>query len=329
MFNIALFGAGRIGQVHAANIAANPKTQLAAVVDPYLEGAKMLAEKYGGEVMSIEEAMNNPGIHGVCIGSATDTHANLIELAAKANKAIFCEKPIDLSLERVRECLATVAEHQVPFLVGFNRRYDPNFSAIQQRYAMGSVGKAETLVITSRDPAPPPVEYVKVSGGMFRDMTIHDFDMARFILGEDPVSVMAHGHCLVDENIGKAGDIDTAVTVLTFPSGTTATIINSRRSGYSYDQRVELHGSEGVLTAENVRENQVQQWDESGFQAAKPQLFFLERYEKAYQVEWQHFVDVLERKSAPLCGGYDGEMALVIAEAATESLRTGLPVKIS
>ena len=328
MFNIALFGAGRIGQVHAANISSHPKTNLTAIIDPYEKGARMLAEKYDAQVMSIQDAMENPSIHAVCIGSATDTHADLIELAAKSNKAIFCEKPIDLSLERVRQCLATVSTYQVPMLVGLNRRYDPHFSALQQQYAKGAIGKAESLVITSRDPAPPPVEYVKVSGGLFRDMAIHDFDMARFILGEDPISVMAHGSCMVDEEIGKAGDIDTAVTVLSFPSGATATIINSRRSGYSYDQRAELHGSEGMLRVENLPENLVQQWDESGVQSAKPQPFFLERYEKAYQVEWQHFVDILERKTAPLCSGYDGEIALVIAEAATESMRSGQPVSL-
>lgn len=328
MFNIALFGAGRIGQVHAVNIANHPETNLYSVIDPYLEGAQKLATQYDAVIQSVEEAMADPAVHGVCIGSATDTHANLIELAAQHGKAIFCEKPIDLDLSRVRDCLAVVKQHNAPMMVGFNRRYDPQFRQVREQLSAGVIGKAESLLITSRDPSPPPAEYSKVSGGMFRDMTIHDLDMARFIIGEDPVSISAHGSCMVDPAIGEAGDIDTAVIVMNFPSGAIATITNSRRSGYGYDQRIELHGEKGLLQAGNVKENLVQHWGEQGCISAKPQHFFLERYQAAYIAEWQHFVDVLAGKCEPECNGYDGEQALVLAEAALEALHSGKTVTL-
>jgi len=328
MFNIALFGAGRIGQVHAVNINNHPETNLYSVIDPYLPGAQKLVDSYQAKIQSVEEAMADPNVHGVCICSATDTHADLIKLAAINAKAIFCEKPIDLSLSRVRECLAVVEKHKVPMLIGFNRRYDPQFRQLKEQLGAGIVGKAESLLITSRDPSPPPAEYSQVSGGMFRDMTIHDLDMARFILGEDPVSITAHGSCLVDPAIGEAGDIDTAVIVMHFPSGALATISNSRRSGYGYDQRLELHGEKGLLQAHNMKENLVEHWGETGCMSAKPQLFFLERYEDAYIAEWQHFADVLAGRCQPQCSGVDGEFALVLAEAALESMKSGKTVAL-
>ncbi|KXF83539.1 inositol 2-dehydrogenase [Enterovibrio coralii] len=328
MFNIALFGCGRIGKVHAVNIAAHPNTQIKAVIDPYHEGAVQLANQYGATVMSVDEAMADKDIHAVCICSATDTHADLIEQAALAGKAIFCEKPIDLSLSRVAACLEVVDNAGVKLLVGFNRRYDPQFRTLRELFDSGAVGKAETLVITSRDPSPPPAEYVRVSGGIFRDMSIHDLDMARFILGEDPISVSAHGSCLVDPAIGEAGDIDSAVVILRFPSGAMANIINSRRSGYGYDQRIELHGSKGMLKAGNVREHLVEHWGDEHCSSAKPQNFFLERYKEAYIDEWQHFVDVLEGKAEPQCSGIDGELALELADAALESLQQHKTVEL-
>ncbi|MGF1683175.1 inositol 2-dehydrogenase [Photobacterium minamisatsumaniensis] len=327
MFNIALFGAGRIGQVHAVNIASHPKTRLYSIIDPYVEGANKLAQEYDAMVQSIEQAMSDPAVDAVCICSATDTHADLMELAAKHGKVIFCEKPIDLDISRVRDCLATVKQYDVPMLLGFNRRYDPQFRTLKNQLDAGVIGQPESLVITSRDPSPPPAEYTKVSGGMFRDMTVHDLDMARFIMGEDPVSITAHGSCMVDPAIGEAGDIDTAVLVLSFPSGAIATINNSRRSGYGYDQRLELHGSKGLLQAHNAKENLVQHWGEDGCVAAKPQYFFLERYQAAYVAEWQHFVEVLEGVE-PECSGADGEFALVLADAALESMKLGKTIKL-
>ncbi|MDX7985884.1 inositol 2-dehydrogenase [Xenorhabdus sp. 12] len=328
MFNIALFGAGRIGQVHAVNIAGHKETCLYSVIDPNQANAEALAQKYQAKIQSIEEAMADPHVHAVLIASATDTHADLIELAARHNKMIFCEKPVHLDLERVRQCLAAVKEYQVPLFVGFNRRYDPQFRRLKNLFNAGTVGKAESLLITSRDPSPPPAEYVRVSGGMFRDMTIHDFDMARFIIGEEPCAIYAQGSNLVDPAIGQAGDIDTAFIVLKFPSGAMATITNSRRSGYGYDQRLELHGEKGLLTAGNIKENSVEFWGEDGCVAAKPEYFFLQRYREAYIAEWNHFVDVMAGRAVPETCGTDGEQALYLADKALESLHSGKEIKL-
>lgn len=321
MFNIALFGTGRIGKVHAEIINNHPEINLYSVVDPYLPGAESIATKYQAIIQSIEEVMSDDNVHAVCIASATDTHANLIELAAKAGKAIFCEKPIDLSLPRIQECLAVVNDYKVPFLVGFNRRFDPNFRYVKEQFTAGNIGKAESLVITSRDPLPPPAEYCKVSGGMFRDMSVHDLDMARFMIGEEPSTITVHASCVVDPEIGKAGDVDTATIVLGFPSGVSATIINSRRSGYGYDQRLELHGDKGLLKVENQTENLVEHWGEHGRTGTNPEFFFLERYNNAYVAEWKHFADILAGRTEPCCSGMDGQIALELAEAAGESAR--------
>ncbi|ELX8378565.1 inositol 2-dehydrogenase [Providencia vermicola] len=328
MFNIALFGAGRIGQVHAVNIAGHKETSLYSVIDPYQPNALALAEKYQAKVQSTEEAMQDPNVHGVLIASATDTHADLIELAAKNNKVIFCEKPVHLDLERVRQCLKSVKEHNVPLFIGFNRRYDPQFRHLKNLFEQGAIGKAESLIITSRDPSPPPAEYVKVSGGMFRDMTIHDFDMARFMIGENPCSVYAQGSNVVDPAIGQAGDIDTAFIILKFPSGAMATISNSRRSGYGYDQRIELHGEKGLLTAGNIKENSVEFLSDVGCLSAKPEFFFLQRYHEAYKAEWNHFVDILAGRAESETTGTDGELALYLADKALESLKTGKEVQL-
>ncbi|MEQ5755770.1 MULTISPECIES: inositol 2-dehydrogenase [Providencia] len=328
MFNIALFGAGRIGQVHAVNIAGHKETKLYSVIDPYQPNAVALAEKYQAKVQTTEEAMQDPNIQGVLIASATDTHADLIELAAKHKKVIFCEKPVHLDLERVKQCLKSVKEHNVPLFIGFNRRYDPQFRHLKNLFQQGAIGKAESLIITSRDPSPPPAEYVKASGGMFRDMTIHDFDMARFMIGEEPCSVYAQGSNVVDPAIGQAGDIDTAFIILKFPSGAMATISNSRRSGYGYDQRIELHGEKGLLTAGNIKENSVALLSEVGCLSAKPEYFFLQRYHEAYQAEWQHFVDILAGRAESETTGTDGELALYLADKALESLKTGKEVKL-
>ncbi|EPG2137050.1 inositol 2-dehydrogenase [Providencia stuartii] len=328
MFNIALFGAGRIGQVHAVNIAGHKETTLYSVIDPYQPNAQALAEKYQAKVQSTEEAMQDPNVHGVLIASATDTHADLIELAAKNKKVIFCEKPVHLDLERVKACLKSVKEHNVTLFIGFNRRYDPQFRHLKNLFEQGAIGKAESLIITSRDPSPPPAEYVKVSGGMFRDMTIHDFDMARFMIGENPCSVYAQGSNVVDPAIGQAGDIDTAFIILKFPSGAMATISNSRRSGYGYDQRIELHGEKGLLTAGNIKENSVEFLSDVGCLSAKPEFFFLQRYHEAYKAEWEHFVDILAGRAESETTGTDGELALYLADKALESLKTGKEIQL-
>ncbi|MCC8374549.1 MULTISPECIES: inositol 2-dehydrogenase [Photorhabdus] len=328
MFNIALFGAGRIGQVHAVNISHHKKTCLYSVVDPDQKSAELLVQQYQTKRQTIEQAMSDPEIDGVLIASATDTHADLIELAAKHHKKIFCEKPVHLDIERIRHCLETVKQYQVPLFVGFNRRYDPQFRRVKTLFDAGTIGKAESLLIISRDPSPPPTEYVKVSGGMFRDMTIHDFDMARFIIGEEPCSIYAQGSNLVDPAIGQAGDIDTAFIVMKFPSGAMATITNSRRSGYGYDQRIELHGEKGLLSAGNIKENSVELWENSGCLTAKPEHFFLQRYREAYIAEWDHFVDVMAGRATPECSGADGEQALYLADKALESLHSGKEIRL-
>ncbi|BFI63209.1 inositol 2-dehydrogenase [Yersinia pseudotuberculosis] len=322
MFNIALLGAGRIGQVHAANIAAHPETTLWSVVDPNQENAARLVSQYRTRQQSVNEVMADLNVHAVLIASATDTHADLIELAAKHGKTIFCEKPVHLDLARVRDCLKVVKEYGVPLFIGFNRRFDPQFRHLKNEVLAGRIGKLESLLIISRDPSPPPVEYVRVSGGMFRDMTIHDFDMARFIMGEEPVAVFAQGSNLVDPAIGAAGDIDTAFVVLKYASGAMATIVNSRRSAYGYDQRLELHGSQGLLCVGNILENQVQHFGQKGCTRALPEHFFLQRYQAAYAAEWEHFVAVLRGDVQPECGGEEGERALYLADKALESLHS-------
>lgn len=257
VLKVGLLGAGRIGQVHAVNFAGNLRSTLVAVADVYPQAAETLAAKYGAEARSVDDVLNDPEIDAVLIASSTDTHSDLIEAATAAGKAVLCEKPVDLSLERAKACLESAAQTGKPVMIGFNRRFDPNFGALKAASAAGEIGKAELLSITSFDPAPPPVSYLKVSGGLFRDMMIHDFDMANFVMGERPVTIRAVGSSIVDPEIGEAGDVDTAVVTMTYADGKIAVIKNSRRAVYGYDQRVELLGSEGLLQAENMLENTV------------------------------------------------------------------------
>lgn len=326
MLKVAVIGAGRIGQIHAGNIAAHPQCQLVKVTDVYAPAATALAEKLGAQVATLDEILGDASIDLVAICSATDTHADLIEAAARAKKAIFCEKPVDLSLERVRRCLATVREHNVPLMVGFNRRFDPSMAQLRESLRAGEIGATEIVTISSRDPGAPSPEYVKTSGGLFRDMTIHDFDMARWLLDEEPVSVFASAAALVDEKIGAAGDVDTAVVTLTCASGKMAVITNSRRASYGYDQRIEVHGSEGMLAVVNHPETSLVKSIATGVIAQKPMHFFLQRYGDAYRNELAAFIDQLNKGTAIAPGGEDGLQALLLADAALESLKTGKPV---
>ncbi|MEZ5648022.1 MAG: inositol 2-dehydrogenase [Alphaproteobacteria bacterium] len=316
------FGAGRIGAIHASNIAQDPAFELRYVVDINRAAAEMLAKKHRAKIGSIEAVLADPAVNAVIIASSTDTHADLIERAAKAGKAIFCEKPIDLSLERVKRCIAIVHEAKVPVLMGFNRRFDPSFRALQETLHKGRIGKVELVQITSRDPSPPPPAYIAVSGGLFRDMTIHDLDMARWLLGEEPTEVFAVGSCLVDPAIGKAGDMDTAIVTLRTASGRIAQITNSRRAAYGYDQRIEVLGEKGMVSAGNQTPTTVHISDESGVLGDKPLHFFLERYATAYKAEIEHFRDVVLGKTKPLVGIKDGEAALRLADAALESVKS-------
>ncbi|MGA7277667.1 MAG: inositol 2-dehydrogenase, partial [Desulfocapsaceae bacterium] len=323
------FGAGRIGTIHGANVAVNKQALLVGVCDPYQPNVDKLITELGCAQMTEQEIFTDDSIDAVLICSATDTHADLIEQAVAAGKHVFCEKPIDLSLERVQQCTQIVEQSDCKALVAFNRRFDPNFQLLQQRLAAGQIGTVELVSIISKDPSPPPAEYISSSGGLFRDMTIHDFDMARFLLGEEIDAVSAHGSCLVDPAIGEAGDIDTAVVNLTTTSGKLAQISNSRRASFGYDQRIEVHGSKGMLVALNVNENSVTAYSESGVSSAKPLYFFLERYKAAYQAELDSFIRALQGETISYPSMNDGLQALMLAEAAILSCQSGRTVKLS
>jgi myo-inositol 2-dehydrogenase/D-chiro-inositol 1-dehydrogenase len=329
MLVFAQFGAGRIGAIHAGNLAAAGTARLKHLVDVNGQAAASLAARCGAAVSSEAEALADPEVDAVVIASSTDTHAALVIAAARAGKAIFCEKPIDLSLPRVDEALAAVRAAGVPMMVGFNRRFDPSFAELRRRIGAGAIGAVEQVVITSRDPGLPPLEYLRVSGGQFRDMTIHDLDMARWLLGEEPAEVFAWGAALVDPAVAAAGDTDSCMVLLRTASGRMAHINNSRRASYGYDQRIEVHGSAGRLIAGNRVPTTVEQADASGVTTEKPLHFFLERYAEAYRSEIAAFIEAL-RAGAPMpVGGEDGRQALVLAEAALRSLRKNRPVRVS
>jgi myo-inositol 2-dehydrogenase/D-chiro-inositol 1-dehydrogenase len=326
MHNIALIGAGRIGRIHGANVVAHPRLALSHVVDPLAENADAVAAESGAAVAELDAVLADPAVAGVIVASSTDTHLDYCVRAHAAGKAVFCEKPIDMDLARARAAADSLKGARL--FLGFNRRFDPSFRALKAGLDAGRVGALETLQITSNDPAPPPVAYVRVSGGLFKDMAIHDFDMARWLLGEEPVEVFAWGSCLVDPAIGEAGDIDTARTMLKTASGRLCVIANSRRSGFGYDQRIEAYGAGGMIRADNVTETTTQVWGEAGAQGDRFQNFFLDRYAAAYRAEMAHFADVLDGRAAPEIGYEDGVAALALAEAAAESLRSGAPVRV-
>ncbi len=328
MIQIGLLGCGRIGQVHARGIAAQEGARVVAVADAMPAAAQALAAKTSAEVKTAEEIIADPAIDAVVIGTPTDTHYDLIHAAAGAGKAVFCEKPVDLSSDRIRDCVAAVKAANVPFMTAFNRRFDPNFAEIERRLREGEIGEIELITILSRDPAPPPLSYIERSGGLFRDMMIHDFDMARFLLGAEPVRVFATGAALVDPAIGAAGDVDTAAVVLTTAKGQICQISNSRRAAYGYDQRVEIHGVTGMLRAENILENTVEAATSSGFARAPAQHFFLERYEAAYAAEMAHFLSALRDGTEMRPSIEDGLKAQLLADAAAQSLSLGQPVEI-
>jgi myo-inositol 2-dehydrogenase/D-chiro-inositol 1-dehydrogenase len=329
MLKVGLLGAGRIAGVHATAITSHPQSELTAVSDFYPEAAEKLAAQYGAVARSTDEIIADPEIEAVLIATSTDTHSDLMEAATRAGKAVLCEKPVDLSLERARACQNVVDATGRPVMIGFNRRFDTNFSALKQALTAGEIGKAELLSITSFDPAPPPVAYIKVSGGIFRDMMIHDFDMANFVMGSAPVSITATASSIVDPEIGAAGDFDTAIVTLHYAGGELAVIKNSRRAVYGYDQRVELLGSKGLLQAQNMLENTVVKSGIHGVTGAKPTYFFLERYMQAYKAEWSAFVAAITEGAALPVTLSDGVLALAMAEAATKSAKTGQPVLLA
>jgi myo-inositol 2-dehydrogenase/D-chiro-inositol 1-dehydrogenase len=326
MIRIAQFGAGRIGKMHAENLVRHPAFELRYVIDVAKDAAAQVAAACGAEVATPDQALADPAIDAVLIASSTDTHAGLIEASAKAGKAIFCEKPIDLARVRVDACLAVVAEARVPLMIGFNRRFDPHFSALKEALAAGRVGAVEMVSITSRDPGPPPAAYVAVSGGLFRDMMIHDLDLARWLLGEEPEAVFATGACLIEPEIGRLGDVDSALVMLRTGSGRLCQISCSRRSGFGYDQRIEVLGTAGMLQVHNVPQTMLVVADDAGIRSATPPHFFIERYAEAYRRELDHFAAVVKDGMPPSPDGEDGRRALALADAATESLASGQAV---
>ncbi|MFD0910438.1 inositol 2-dehydrogenase [Ruegeria arenilitoris] len=328
MLRIGLLGAGRIGTVHAQAISDHPDSTLVAVSDAMADAAARLAQAHGAVARTSEDIIADPDIDAVLIATPTDTHSDLIEAATAARKAVLCEKPVDLDLNRALASQQAVAGTGQPVMIGFNRRFDPGFGALKSAVQSGEIGSPELLSITSFDPAPPPISYVKVSGGLFRDMTIHDFDLANFIMGDVPVTVSAVGTSTVDPAIAEAGDVDTAVVTMTYKDGRIAVIKNSRRAVYGYDQRVEVLGSGGLLQARNVLENNLVKSTADGVISAKPTYFFLERYMPAYRAEWDAFVTAVKTGSAVPVTLEDGVAALALAEAATRSARTGIPVKL-
>jgi myo-inositol 2-dehydrogenase/D-chiro-inositol 1-dehydrogenase len=329
MVNFAVLGCGRIGRMHARNIKAHPRADLVSVYDVLPKAAEETAAALGAQAVgSVDEVLADPRVDAVFIASTTDTHVDLITRGAKAGKAVLCEKPIDLDIHRVDECWNEIGGLNPLVMIGFNRRFDPSFKALRDRLQTGEIGQLEQVVITSRDPAAPPVQYIKGSGGLFRDMTIHDFDMARYLAG-DIVEVQAMGANLVDPAIGEQGDIDAAMVILRAGSGALVHINNSRRCAYGYDQRIEAFGEKGMLQAGNRRATTVEAWDAERTEAKDPVLhFFIERYTEAYMAEIDHFVDCVEKSVQPLAGFAEGREALRLADAALESLRTGKAVRL-
>jgi myo-inositol 2-dehydrogenase / D-chiro-inositol 1-dehydrogenase len=328
MLHFGLFGAGRIGRVHAASLATHPRTELVAVHDPVEVAASEVAAQYGATPTGDADAiLGDPGIDAVIIASPTATHVDLLTASVRAGKAVLCEKPIDLDLARVDACWAEIKGLDGTVMVGFNRRFDPTFAELRDRVAKGEIGRLEQLIIISRDPGPAPAAYIASSGGLFRDMTIHDFDMARFFLGE-VVEVQAMGANLIEPYIAEAGDIDSAVVVLRGADGELCQIVNSRRCSFGYDQRVEAFGAEAMLSASNQTATSVRRSCASGTEIAPPYLnFFLDRYADAYRAELDHLVSCVEQCTAPSPGFADGRAALVLADAANESLQTGRAVR--
>ena len=325
----ALLGAGRIGKVHARAVTSNPAAKLVAVADAMEKAAQDIAAQYGCEVRTIDAIAAAKDTDAVVICTPTDTHADLIEKFSKAGKAIFCEKPIDLSVKRVEECLKVVAANKTTLMVGFNRRFDPHFMAVKAAIDAGEIGTVEMVTIVSRDPGAPPIDYVKRSGGIFRDMTIHDFDMARFLLGEEITTVSAQASVLVDKAIGEAGDYDSVSVMLSTASGKHATISNSRRATYGYDQRIEAHGSKGSVAAENQRAVSIEVANAKGYTRPPLYDFFMTRYTQAYANEIAAFIDAIGGKAKASPSGQDGLIALALADAAVKSAKEGRAVKVS
>jgi myo-inositol 2-dehydrogenase/D-chiro-inositol 1-dehydrogenase len=327
---IGVIGVGRIGRMHAALLTREiPGAAVTAIHDPHEESARDVADELGvWAATDVEELLASAEVEAVAICSSTDTHADLIVAAARAGKAIFCEKPVSLDLAEVDRALAAVADAGVPFQIGFNRRFDPAHAAVAAAVADGAVGEPQLARISSRDPAPPPIGYVRVSGGIFLDMTIHDFDMARFVTGSEVVEVFARGAVRIDPEYADAGDVDTAVVTLVHENGCLTTIDNSRQAVYGYDQRVEVFGSAGMAASENPLAHTAVVRTADGSEAATLPYFYLERYTPSYLREWDAFVSAVSAGEQPAVSAADARPPLVLGLAAWRSLREGRPVRV-
>jgi len=327
---VAVLGVGRIGRLHAENLAWRvPGARLEAVADLDRAAAEACAARLGVRAASgAEELLADGTIEAVVVATATDTHARLVEECARAGKHVFCEKPIDNRLDRIDRALAAVQAAGVALQVGFNRRFDPSFRHLRERIAAGDIGEVHILRITSRDPAPPPPAYARASGGIFLDMTIHDFDMARYLTGSEALTVRAVGAVRIDPEIGAAGDFDTAIITLEMASGALVSIDNSRRAVYGYDQRIEAFGAGGMVWAENQTGRRTGLADAAGLHTPRPLDFFLERYAGSFATEMREFVDAVAAGAAPPVSGADGRAPVVMALAATQSARTGETVRL-
>jgi myo-inositol 2-dehydrogenase/D-chiro-inositol 1-dehydrogenase len=328
MKNVALFGAGRIGRIHGANIAALSGVNLKYVCDPFGDNAAQLAAQLGAEVSTADAVFADPSIEVVAIGSSTDTHSDLILRAAAAKKHIFCEKPVDLSVPRAAACAEAVNAAGVACMIGFHRRFDPTFNAAKERLTRGEIGEPEMLVVTSRDPSAPPVSYLKGCGGIFRDMLIHDFDIVRWIMCDDdePATLYATGSVLTNPEIATVPDFDSTLVVIRTKKGRLAQINTSRRAAYGYDQRFEILGSKGMLQCGNHRPTEVVHSDANGVHSDEAEQFFLHRYRQAYIAEMTHFFDCLQTGKRFRTTIDDGVAAQKLADAATLSAETGRTV---
>lgn len=324
----AILGAGRIGQVHARAVSGNDDAVLAVISDPVEDAALSVADRYGAEIRDMDAIVAADDINAVVLCTPTDLHAQQIELFARAGKAVFCEKPIDLDPDRVRACLSVVVETGATLMVGFNRRFDPHFMGVKAAIEAGRIGTPEMGIIISRDPSTPTADYITRSGGIFKDMMIHDFDMAVFLMGDMPETVMATGSVLVDPKIGALGDFDSASAVLRWADGRQLSISNSRRAAYGYDQRVEIHGSTGMVAAENEHPIRIEVAREEGYTRPPLHDFFMTRYIAAYANEIDAFVAALGGERGGIPTGIDGLNALLIAEAALKSANNGKAVNI-
>ncbi len=332
MINISLMGAGRIGKMHAEIISAHPDVNLQYVYDINKDNALQVAKQNNAEIVnSPEEAIMSDKIDAILIASATPTHTQFITMGAKSGKAVFCEKPIDLDIHKVNECMKEINELNIPLQIGFNRRFDNSHAKVQQARLKKEIGELEMLIITSRDPEPPGLEYLNAAGGFFRDTTIHDFDLSRFILGDDPIiQVTAFGENLFDENAKKADDFDTAMFVLKSREGVLIHINNSRRAVYGYDQRVEAFGSKGMIISNNQTITSVESYTNKITSSKEPILyFFIERYTQAYKDQFNHFIECIKNNIKPSVTFEDGRNALIIANAAYESHKQKKTIEIT